>query len=523
MSHDAFLQAIIETPDDDAPRLVYADWLEDNGDPLRAQFIRRDCLVPPGIDEEEPAYHEHWARVRVLEALHGTTWQPEIPVGDRVERCAGFRRGFVALLQRSSEEFFEWPDVYDDVSPIEGLCVEDVEEGGHEEEFAEQEYFARLRWLSATLGPYGVTKLAKSRHLGRIEELTLEANELDDRAVEALARAELPRLRTLDLSFNKYLTAGGISKLLDSKRLPSLRSLDLAYVRLDADNAQRIASRPGMAKMTSLTLQGSELGDDGAIQVLRSKHLGSLRDACFSCCKVGDATVAALAAGGHALPGLTSLSLYTGQVGPEGARALARAPVFAKLRSLHLGINRLGTDGALALATSETMTNLVCLRLASNAIGDNGAIALAAWPGLREVRCLDVQDNGLTPRGVRALVNSPHLKNLCDLTLGHNPIGDEGAAALADSGLPGRLRELDLDECGIGKAGARALAKAAWSDELAFLTMHKNPLDDDAGRELARSTALPRGDAFRLGVVTPDAFRKSVMQALKKRYGAGLC
>jgi uncharacterized protein (TIGR02996 family) len=27
----AFLQAIIENPDDDAPRLIYADWLDENG------------------------------------------------------------------------------------------------------------------------------------------------------------------------------------------------------------------------------------------------------------------------------------------------------------------------------------------------------------------------------------------------------------------------------------------------------------------------------------------------------------
>jgi uncharacterized protein (TIGR02996 family) len=37
---EAFLQAIREAPDDDAPRLVYADWLDENGQPERADFIR---------------------------------------------------------------------------------------------------------------------------------------------------------------------------------------------------------------------------------------------------------------------------------------------------------------------------------------------------------------------------------------------------------------------------------------------------------------------------------------------------
>jgi uncharacterized protein (TIGR02996 family) len=39
------LQAILESPDDDDVRLIYADWLEDHGDDARAQFIRMQILV----------------------------------------------------------------------------------------------------------------------------------------------------------------------------------------------------------------------------------------------------------------------------------------------------------------------------------------------------------------------------------------------------------------------------------------------------------------------------------------------
>ena len=39
-TREAFLAEILATPDDDAPRMVYADWLEDNGDPQRADFVR---------------------------------------------------------------------------------------------------------------------------------------------------------------------------------------------------------------------------------------------------------------------------------------------------------------------------------------------------------------------------------------------------------------------------------------------------------------------------------------------------
>jgi uncharacterized protein (TIGR02996 family) len=39
-SAKAFLEAINANSDDDEPRLIYADWLEENGDAQRTEFIR---------------------------------------------------------------------------------------------------------------------------------------------------------------------------------------------------------------------------------------------------------------------------------------------------------------------------------------------------------------------------------------------------------------------------------------------------------------------------------------------------
>jgi uncharacterized protein (TIGR02996 family) len=44
---DALLAAIQAAPDDDAPRLIYADWLEEHGDPDRAEFIRVQIELDP--------------------------------------------------------------------------------------------------------------------------------------------------------------------------------------------------------------------------------------------------------------------------------------------------------------------------------------------------------------------------------------------------------------------------------------------------------------------------------------------
>ena len=44
---DAFLDAIFDNPDDDTPRLVYADWLQEHGQENYAQFIRLQCADWP--------------------------------------------------------------------------------------------------------------------------------------------------------------------------------------------------------------------------------------------------------------------------------------------------------------------------------------------------------------------------------------------------------------------------------------------------------------------------------------------
>jgi uncharacterized protein (TIGR02996 family) len=49
----AFLQAVLEAPADDVSRLVYADWLQERGDP-RADFLRLECEVTGRLPAAPP-------------------------------------------------------------------------------------------------------------------------------------------------------------------------------------------------------------------------------------------------------------------------------------------------------------------------------------------------------------------------------------------------------------------------------------------------------------------------------------
>src|SRR2546421_120543 len=89
---EAFLEDICAHAEDDAPRLIYADWLEEHGQPDRAEFIRVQCRLAdltPGAAE----YVDLQERERDLYPV-GRQHNPAMPKGFRCEWHGSLDRGF---------------------------------------------------------------------------------------------------------------------------------------------------------------------------------------------------------------------------------------------------------------------------------------------------------------------------------------------------------------------------------------------------------------------------------------------
>src|SRR5262249_32317307 len=95
-----FLDFIVANPDDDAPRLIFADWLEEQGDGDRAEFIRVQVERArlPGWDARQVRLR---LRERDLLDRHGRNWREELPLVKGVG-WGEFRRGFVATAAFST-------------------------------------------------------------------------------------------------------------------------------------------------------------------------------------------------------------------------------------------------------------------------------------------------------------------------------------------------------------------------------------------------------------------------------------
>lgn len=143
---EPFLSAICTDPEDDTTRLVYADWLEENGEPERAEFIRvqieRARLRADGCDSADLALRDH-----ELRHAHGDRWRQELP------RLSGvnwhrFWRGFVSGADVIEWRFFpKGADALFAAAPVEFLHLSGLYAGSSADEFARSAYLTRLRGL----------------------------------------------------------------------------------------------------------------------------------------------------------------------------------------------------------------------------------------------------------------------------------------------------------------------------------------------------------------------------------------
>jgi uncharacterized protein (TIGR02996 family) len=119
MTHDAFLQAIFDAPEDDTPRLVYADWLDEHGEPERAEFIRVQIQLAH-LPEGDPLRQGLAAREEKLLAKNRLDWLGPLLW---LELAATFRRGFVEEVDLWVDTLGEHGDTLFGSAPIRGVRV----------------------------------------------------------------------------------------------------------------------------------------------------------------------------------------------------------------------------------------------------------------------------------------------------------------------------------------------------------------------------------------------------------------
>jgi uncharacterized protein (TIGR02996 family) len=373
--NDTLESLLIETrlhPEDDMPRLVLADWLEENGnqaDVARAEFIRIQCQLPRTRGR---VYSDLQWQERSLWWKHVETW-----LGPIYDACTGFsfRRG-LATLDLDGER-------------MDGRDLDSL--------------FARPEWAwvervnctepSARMLAY----LLQSPAGSRLRVLVVEGGQPLGEGNDWLAECrQLDLLQELTLR-HVGLSEPGAALLASCPSLTGLITLDLSDNPLNSAGLEALGRAPTLTSLTALDLGGSPVSDDHrapARAVLQAFFHGPL-------------------AGRMARLGLARTGMLTTEV-----ELLAASPMFASLEELDLSQNNLEDNDVALLAEAPLATRLKRLVLCDNRIDQAGVVALTRSPHLANLESLDLAGNLLNAGMLQALVEAPHWWGIRRMRLG---------------------------------------------------------------------------------------------------------
>lgn len=366
---DAFLDQILTDPDDDRPRMVYADWLLASGDP-RGELISLQCALArhAATGEDVGPLAPLELRERTLLKTYGKSWTIDAETRLKYWGEFGFRRGFIETLTFN---------------------------GGYHDTYAKvREAAPLLRALAVA----GLDELAASPALEGIEELSI--------------RAGFPKLRELEA-------------LAKSPHIAKLRRLGFVYANPSQRELWQFVALPLQLDELSMGFYGEPFyGRLMLEQLAKTPHRRSLRTLRIRWLR----RLSIIRELGNALPNLETLQLENADLSADDIHAIARA--FPKLVTLDIGDNdqRVATlDLARLLADAPALRRL---RLSRLGLTDAHVAALAATPDAARLVQLDLSSNGLANAGALALAASPHLAPLRRLHLAANALGHDGKQAI---------------------------------------------------------------------------------------------
>lgn len=124
-------QAVLTSPEADEPRLVFADWCEENGD-VRAEFIRLQVEATRAEDEMQRAILEHQVQVylrkfgnQINAPIHRFLSTAGVRTGRRRRpvRYWTYERGFIHHLAVDVNVLLDHADTIRQIGPIEHLTL----------------------------------------------------------------------------------------------------------------------------------------------------------------------------------------------------------------------------------------------------------------------------------------------------------------------------------------------------------------------------------------------------------------
>ncbi|MFO0554365.1 MAG: TIGR02996 domain-containing protein [Polyangiaceae bacterium] len=380
--------AIVESLDDDEPRLVFADWLADRGD-IRAELIRLQCrlarLTVLDSPDERAALQNR--TTRILSEYRASL------AGDvaRFATAHRFRRGFVYEVTMNASAFVQHGERLFTSQPIERLVLKPWDAAALAQ-IGTAPVLDRVR--SLVLEPArgqvrcDVGALGAATRLQSLRELELTGCASNPQSWSDLFSAiRAPRLEVLGLEA-VVMSAAGLIALARNSTIQSIRKLDLRRATSQSSPMRvgAVGRPPDEAEICTRAFH--TLGSSAVFAKLERLALGAAWDG------VGEPALRAWLDGPNC-EALVELDLSACAVSDELAHRMPRA--LPNLRVLDVTGTPMSTKAALGLLRGSPRLESFAWRRRDRAATQALVEAALQLPASHSLRRLGLREDGLDP------------------------------------------------------------------------------------------------------------------------------
>jgi uncharacterized protein (TIGR02996 family) len=459
-----FWKAICAAPDDDTPRLVFADYLDEQGRAARAEFIRAQCEVER-LAPDDPRRIDLEVRAAALLHEDRAARVEDLPTWIRRD-CVTFRRGFPNGIETNAARIVRNASALASRTVIEDAYVESFSQA-QVKEFIKTPLPPRLRLFRNSAGGFAVLRPLLSAMTGLTGLNLYDPCQYDEdtrvtHVAELLALPSVRRLTRMTL-FQREDSLAGVRRdvlaALAAAPFENLRELTLYPSVLPSATLTRLLRAPWARGLTALRIS-HDLGPEQLEVLAGAESLAGLRALGFGVTGPGVARLAAVFDSPH-LANVTELTLNG--VAAGGAEVLTSSPLAARLRTLSWNVDPFrGMSPREAWAEDERLIraagfpNLIRLFYGSlhTAVGAgleraDAIRTLSESRGLPALKHL-ILSAAVAPAEIDVLVASPWFPRLTAVSVLRHRLGEteneRGAAfrALADRHAP-RITVLPID------------------------------------------------------------------------------
>lgn len=237
----AFLVSIFDQPNDITPRLIFADWLDEQGEYDWAELIRFECTADLTIEENQ------LRQKQIVRDFYKIDWQPEVfQIENSTQSAVDLSRDY----SKRRFGFFET-----------NVIAASVDQLSNEEEFFRYAVLKRPEWFGANtllisngqiFDALVFDTILRSKVTRRVNSLVISGKECAVPNTNEIEQSEISL--AMDFRVTPILSLQGLEALTRHRFASRLISLDVTNNDLGNDALRLIARSPMLEHLKNLSL-----------------------------------------------------------------------------------------------------------------------------------------------------------------------------------------------------------------------------------------------------------------------------